>query len=361
MSFTAKISNYTTTTGEDVARALTRGVDYTLSCIKRYNPAMLPQFAISVNSGASGDLRNVFVDRSVFELLNVDKQQGSVSYWARPIDEKMMQKAKDSKSIYFATYHDPVYTITGTSVLDIFPQETSANRAIAQIVPHTGGLTIDDSNETIKVTAYSYNGASHASVERFPLWAKELVILHASECILIERLSNFKSLLPTDLDADTTLFNQIADFEGSISYTFPSSAYQDALDKAQMLVDKTASIGDDGTVISAQSWLEDEDEDMVASTLSVASQELSRANAILGEFQAELNAKVTDKSQELQEFQTNLQKKISLYDKIIQKLSTDYQWQTTQLQMVMAKKQEYIQHQLQGGISDTVDEGEARG
>ena len=199
------------------------------------------------------------------------------------------------------------------------------------------------------------------SVERFPLWAKELVILHASECILIERLSNFKSKLPTDLDADTTLFNQIADLDLSISYTFPSSEYQDALSKAQMLVDKSASIGDDGTVLSAQSWLEDEDEDMVASTLSVASQELSRANAILGEFQAELNAKVTDKSQELQEFQTNLQKKISLYDKIIQKLSTDYQWQTTQLQMVMAKKQEYIQHQLQGGISDTVDEGEARG
>ena len=360
MSFTAKISNYTTTTTEDVARALTRGVDYTLSCIKRYNPAMLPQFAISINSG-NDSIENCFIDRSVFELLNVDKQQGSVSYWARPIDEKMMQKAKDPKSIYFATYHDPVYAITGTSLLEIFPQETATNKAFAQIVPHTGGLTISDSNETIKVTGFTYNGASFVSVERFPLWAKELVILHASECILIERLSNFMSKLPTDLDADTTLFNQIADLDLSISYTFPSVDYQDALDKAQMLVDKSSSVGDDGTVLSAQSWLEDEDEDMVASTLSVASQELARANAILGEFQAELNAKVTDKSQELQEFQTNLQKKISLYDKIIQKLSTDYQWQTTQLQMIMAKKQEYIQHQLQGGISDTVDEGEARG
>jgi len=360
MSFTTRIRNYTTDTTGDVADALTRGVDYTLSCIKKYNPAMLPQFAISINSG-NATIENCFVDRSVFELLSVDKQQGAVSYWARPIDEKMFQKAKDPKSIYFATYHDPVYIITGTGLLDIFPQETSDNKAFAQIVVHSDGLTINDTNETIKVSGFAYNGVSFVSVERFPAWAKELVVLHAAECMLIERLSNFMSKLPTDLDADTTLFNQIADFEGSISYTFPSSAYQDALDKAQYLIDESAEIEDDGTVLSAQSWLEDEDEDMVASTLSVASQELARANAILAEFQAELNAKVTDKSQELQEFQTNLQKKISLYDKIIQKLNTDYQWQTTQLQMIMAKKQEFIQHQLQSGISDTVDEGEARG
>jgi len=417
MSFTTRIRNYTTDTTGDVADALTRGVDYTLSCIKKYNPAMLPQFAISINSG-NATIEDCFVDRSVFELLSVDKQQGAVSYWARPIDEKMFQKAKDPKSIYFATYHDPVYVITGTGILDIFPQETSDNKAFAQIVVHSEGLTIDDNNETIKVSGFAYNGASFVSVERFPAWAKELVVLHAAECMLIERLSNFMSKLPTDLDADTTVFDAIGDVDLSISgltqalptnfsqtvtmptfttVTFPSSALQDPLDKAQYLIDESAEIEDDGTVLSAQSWLEDEDEDMVASTLQVAAQELNRANTILSEHQSELSNKVQvfnnemtrytseiqkeaqrigldiseyqaelsdalqKKQNTLQEYSTNLSKKMSLYDKIIQKLNTDYQWQTAQLQMIMGKKQEFIQHQLQSGISDTVDEGEARG
>ena len=179
--------------------------------------------------------------------------------------------------------------------------------------------------------------------------------------------------------------------------TFPSSALQDPLDKAQYLIDESAEIEDDGTVLSAQSWLEDEDEDMVASTLQVAAQELNRANTILSEHQSELSNKVQvfnnemtrytseiqkeaqrigldiseyqaelsdalqKKQNTLQEYSTNLSKKMSLYDKIIQKLNTDYQWQTAQLQMIMGKKQEFIQHQLQSGISDTVDEGEARG
>tara|TARA_R110002020_G_scaffold384221_1_gene594865 strand:- start:2101 stop:3183 length:1083 start_codon:yes stop_codon:yes gene_type:complete len=360
MSFTNKIANYTnSTSAENVTDALAKGIDYTLSCIKKYNPTMLSQFANAVNNGNT-TFSDIFEQFHIFELLSVDRKQSSTSYWARPIDEKMMQKAEDTSSIYYATYHDPVYSINASGTFSLLPVETSTNLATIFFVRHSEGKTVDDSNETLKDNEISFGGNTTASSEHFPNWAKELVVLHAAECVLMERLSDFRAKLPTDLDADTTLFDALPGIDLDISYTFPSTDYQDALDKAQNLIDGT-TMGGDTEPESAQYWLADEDEDMVASTLSVASQELQRASSILAEFNAEISAKVADKSQDLQAFQANLQKKISLYDKIIQKLSTDYQWQTTQLQMLAGKKQEFIQHQLQGGVSDTLDEGKARG
>ena len=195
------------------------------------------------------------------------------------------------------------------------------------------------------------------------------MVLHAAELLLVERLSDFRDKLPTDLDADTTLFNQIADVSAQISLdtalpsftnpTFPAGDVNDALTKAQNLIDGT-TMGGDTENESVQYWLADEDEDMVQVTLGTAAQELSRANAILGDFNAELSHNIqafqqdiakmgTELSEEqakmgakLQEYQANLAKKIQLYNTVIQKLSTDYQWCTQQLQVVSSKKQEFI-------------------
>ena len=118
---------------------------------------------------------------------------------------------------------------------------------------------------------------------------------------------------------------------------------------------------------------------MVGSTLSVAAQELNRANTILSEHQSELGNKVQvfnnemtrytseiqkeaqrigldiseyqaelqdalqKKQNTLQEYSTNLGKKMSSYTTLIQKISTDYQWLTQQLQVITGKKQEFIQ------------------
>ena len=144
-------------------------------------------------------------------------------------------------------------------------------------------------------------------------------------------------------------------------------------------------MGGDTEPESAQYWLADEDEDMVASTLSVASTELNRAGTILSDyqaelsgnvqnfnsevtkfqqeiakesqrtgitiqaFQAELSHKVADKQQELAEFQAMLAKKLQLYNTIIQKTTVDYQWTSTQIQMLAQKKQEFIQTHLKLG------------
>ena len=362
MSFTNKIKNYTNeTSSENVTDALAKGVDYTLATVKLRNPAIWSQFAIKVDSGNSvfGDIYPTF---NIFDLLSVDRKQGAVSYWARPIDEKMMQKAKDTKSIYFATYHDPVYSIGSDGVMDIQPTESSTNPASIYIVRDSGGKTITDATEVITDDTITFGGGTFGNSQQFPSFCKELVVLHAAECILMERMADFRTKLPTDLDADTTLFNQIDDVDLTPhGVTFPTSEVNDALTKAQNLIDGTDMGDDSATAESAQFWLLDEDEDMVGSTLSVAAQELGRANGILGRFNAELSSSTADLGLKEKEFQINLQKKMALYDKIIQKLTTDYQWTQGQLQLISAKKQEFIQHQLQGGVSDIADEGKARG
>ena len=114
--------------------------------------------------------------------------------------------------------------------------------------------------------------------------------------------------------------------------------------------------GDSATAESAQFWLLDEDEDMVGSTLSVAAQELGRANGILGRFNAELSSSTADLGLKEKEFQINLQKKMALYDKIIQKLTTDYQWVTQQLQVVGAKKQEFLKAVQPTGLGESAGE-----
>jgi len=107
--------------------------------------------------------------------------------------------------------------------------------------------------------------------------------------------------------------------------------FDDAMAKAKALID-TATIGGDTEPESAQYWLNNEDSEMVASTIQVASQELQRANlglqdalqtfntdmqkfqasgtgkfsADVAAYQAEVGAQVQDYTQKLQRYTTEL-------------------------------------------------------
>ena len=363
MSFTNKIAGYTnSTTGFDVTGALNKGIDYTIGVTASLNPSMLRLFAYKINLGTHDGVELDFMETYNLSHL-IDVQRGLK--FCRPVTDRQLSDIVDPTSIYYALADDPVYFLDGGGKLTIKPATANADatRGYLFAVPHSGGRSVDDTNELIRITGWTHNGeskvVSSSDDSGFPDVLYELVVMHASECLLMERMVDFRAKLPTDLDGDQTLFDAIADINLSLDYTFPSTAYQDALTKAQYLIDKTASVGDDGTVTSAQAWLEDEDEDMVASTLSVASQELQRAQAILGEFNSELSAQTTSKGQELTEFQTNLQKKMALFDKIISKITVDYTWTSQQIQMLVQKKQEFIQTHLKLGPQGS-PEGESK-
>lgn len=248
-------------------------------------------------------------------------------------DKKFDNKLIDIDSIYYADSTNPAYTIDSGKI-KIFPVPTSYETAsITKVVPGA----INDGSETI------------ANMPRF---LHNQVVRLASYYVLLKKIGDVRDSLPTDLDANTTAFDEIADFNDSIGVTtsLPSvpGAYSNAIDKAQALIDDVASIGGDTNtdgsgvdIYSAQKWLVDEDPEMLQSTLAVASQELQRAstalsshNAEINKYQAEISKESAEAGQALQEYQANLTKKIQSFTTLINKLNTDYQWMTAQLGII---------------------------
>ncbi len=377
MGFTIKLAQLTNSTAnESVADALNKGVDYVISTVASNNKELLGSFAVDVDMGnqATGSAGFDWVKTTnsihLLDVLKFEKQ-------CRKIKRSQAKQAEQTDSIYYALNAEPVYFLIGQNKIRVLPDVSPSQKGTLVVVPSSKGRTIDDSGEEIEINNIVIGGTtnSYSANEGFPTIFHELVLLHAAECMIIERLVDFRAKLPTDLDADTTLFNQIADVSAQISLdtslpsftnpTFPASDVNDALTKAQNLIDGSDMGGDSADMESAQYWLKDEDEDMVQVTLGTAAQELSRANAILGDFNAELSHNVqafqqgiakmsTELSEEqakmgakLQEYQANLAKKIQLYNTVIQKLSTDYQWMTQQLQIITGKKQEFVANHIQ--------------
>tara|TARA_R100000654_G_scaffold863_5_gene3362 strand:- start:17381 stop:18508 length:1128 start_codon:yes stop_codon:yes gene_type:complete len=360
MSFKTRIENNTASvTGFDLTEALEKGLEYVLSVIGQ-NPALLEEFSSTQTSAADGV--DWIKDAKGMYLLNVSRQDGSVYREARKVPKSVKDKIGDSSSIHFATSLSPAYYIEGRK---IFMKPIAGSGAVMQLelVQNKNGYTINDNNEKI------YNADGDASTQAgFPPQFNELVVLHASECILMEKLSEFTNKLPTDLDSDLTMFDKITDISAQISLdtslpSFTAPTFRnanDALTKAQNLIDGT-TMGGDTENESVQYWLADEDEDMVQATLSTASQELQRASAILSDYNAELSRNVSQFQQDvakmglelneeqakqqakIAELQANLGKSIQLYNTLIQKIEVDFKYLTSQLQMVSGKKQEFVQ------------------
>lgn len=304
MSFSTRIENYTNSvTAENQVDALKKGVDYVISVVSSTNPNKLTEFAYEVSLGnltsAGSDWRN---DYNGAHLLSV--RRGSKV--CRQVNNRLKDDLTDSSSIYYALPNDPTYYEEADGKVYIRPDcvDNTENRGAIYIVATSDGRTIDDANETIKMANWgAVNGISQifgATDLMFPIRYHELVIMHAAECILMERLIDFRTSIPDGLDAE----------------------WADALAKAKKLFDDSANIeGDDaGTGLSVQYWLNDEDEDMVGATINSISSELNRASQYQTKFKADL-----------------------------EKLATDYQWTQGQIQMLSQKKAEWIQLNISGG------------
>ena len=340
MAFDAKVKKFAGDsaglTSVSIDDALKQGVDFTLATVKAISPQNLSQFARK--SVVPTALNLDIASNNIFEVLKIERD----GIFCQPAAEENKAKVAEVDSIYYANSTSPVYITDSTGVLNVYPNPGANTQAWIYFISASNGKVINDGPETITDSSITIGGVTTNGTEHFPAVWKDLVIYHAAELLLVERLSLFRTKLPTDLDADTTLFTKIADIDLSITSTFPTAEVNDALTKAQELIDGVSMGGDSTTAESAQYWLLDEDEDMVSVTLSTAAQELGRANAVLARFNAELTSSTVVKSQEEKEFQINLQKKMALYSKIIEKLNNDYQWCTGQLQLLASKKQEFI-------------------
>jgi hypothetical protein len=160
-------------------------------------------------------------------------------------------------------------------------------------------------------------------------------------------------------------------------FTFDWTNVDDALTKAQNLIDTDDSVGgdDSGAAFdSAQEWLEDEDPEMVTSVLNTAAQEVSRAQASISKEQrkleeysqksdaemsryqnvltkyravvekttSELNNKIQGFNSRVQNEQMNMQSKVEQYQRDTEKYNTEVQAKVSEFERVAnAKVQEF--------------------
>jgi len=336
MSFTAQIGYLTGDASANdatvLSNALNDGVKEVITKVAQINPSLLHSMSSDHEATSNTDSDNQLTENNI--VLNVTRYDATntITRNCTPIDKKNVEKAIDTDSLYYAPITSPVYVVDKARVL-VYPVPSGSEKAV--ITKVVAGTISDGTNTILNMPTYL-----HQQVVRFA----------AREC-LIYRIGEFTKELPTDFN-DTTVFDTIADFDDSIGVTttLPSihADYQDAVDKAQNLIDDVASIGGDvntdgsGTdIYSAQKWLIDEDPEMLNGTLSTAAQELQRAQSVLTGFNAELSkyqAEITKESAEagqaLQEYQANLTKKVQSFTTLIGKITTDYGWLVQQLGVV---------------------------
>lgn len=402
MAFVDEVGYYAgTTSGKntEVSKFLANGVQWVISRIEKTNPDMLPLFASLQTLNNSTTTLTLNTNYKIIDIVrrNGDATNGE-ELKCSPINAAFRSNAKNTDSIYFASKNSPVYYIDNR-VLNVLP--VPDNDQIAKI-----SIVLPDTSVAHSDTA----------IDNFPSEMYHAVVLYAAGQLIHNKMATMNSSLPTDLDADTTPFDAISDLSTSLSMgsvtvpaafddtavgnvptlnisTSHNTEYTDALTKAKNLIDKSGSIGDDSTVTSVQGWLADEDDEMVAATLSTAGQELQRASSYLSKFQADINkevqsftvemqtyqAKVAEESaksninttrfqtelgfqtananEALAEFNANLQKKLSLYTTLISKLTTDYQWLQGQYVAVKQELADFMAPYISQGILDSTVEG----
>ena len=368
MAFVDEVGYYAGTTANkntEISKFLANGVQWVINQIEKTNPNMLPLFASLQTLNNSATTLTLSTNAKIIDVV---RRNGNASTGEElkcsPINAAFRSNAKNVDSIYYASKNSPVYYIDN-AVLNVLP--------------------IPDNDEIVKISIVLPDTSvahSDSAIDNFPSEMYHAVVLYAAGQLIHNKMTDINAKLPTDLDADTTVFDALNDLTGtvsvttslptwstskslpssislasslpadlSISTTLPSlnitSAYtgdlQDALDKAKHLIDKTGSIGDDSSVTSAQGWLEDEDEEMTQATLNTAAQELQRANAILGKFQADINKQVQQFSGDVQKHQAEIQEKQAEVNAAAQKVNTEISSDSTIAQTDVAIYQAELQ------------------
>ena len=355
MAFNAEIGHYAGETDaypNAISKFLVNGVQWIITMIEKTDPNMLPLFA---SLQTLNDSTRTLTLATNSKIIDIVRRNGNASTGEElkcsPINAAFRSNAKNTDSIYYASKDSPVYYIDN-GVLNVLP--------------------IPDNNEIVKISIVLPDtsvAGTDSAIDNFPSEMYHGVVLYAAAQLLHHKMASLNAKLPTDLDADTTVFDAIQDIGQSLSLTASlpnwstskglpstieissdlpggwtdlssampelnistslSSEYGDALTQAKNLIDigittdEASGANEDSTPQSAGYWLKDEDEEMVQSTLTVASQELQRASAHLAKFQADINKEVQEFTVDMQTFQAKLSEEQADINAAAQKVSTE--------------------------------------
>ena len=373
MAFNAEIGNYAGETDaypNAISKFLANGVQWIITMVEKTNPDMLPLFASLQTLNDSTKTLTLATNSKIIDIVrrNGNATNGE-ELKCSPINAAFRSNAKNTDSIYYASKNSPVYYIDN-AVLNVLP--------------------VPDNDEIVKISIVLPDtsvAGTDSAIDNFPSEMYHGVVLYAAAQLLHHKMAALNAKLPTDLDSDTTVFDAIADIGQSLSvstslpswstsknlpstisisaavgdWTDLSSAmpslnlsssisndYGDALDKAKHIIDTAASVGgntqvDSVDMKSVQQWLVDEDEEMTQATLTVAAQELNRANVCLQKFQADINKEVQEFTVDMQTFNAKIQEEQAEINTEVQKVQTEISQDSTIAQTDIAVYQAELQ------------------
>ena len=265
------------------------------------------------------------------KILNVFRSDGDINQPCRKIPAKQKGRVSDPDDMAYATITDPIYYIDNNGL---------------DVLPNGGSCTYSE----VQYPAVAY---SDSSVLVFPDEAEHLVVLYGAvksiQNVLGDKSSNTDittafTLLKAAVDQAETAGDKFASstsdsvYDTDSTWTAASSQLtrvKDALDNAEKIIDDGANsptgnaAGDAGTYLYT-----DEDTELLNGAISIASSEISRAQAHLSEWTAigdmrvkEINAALSEAKGYADEIQARLQvdtSQYSWYEKQQSKLQSDY-------------------------------------
>ena len=384
-SFTYQIGYYTGDASDysaEITQWLTDGVKATIARAGAMNPDLLHKFSASTPVWDGGGYPVTTKGRVLLVERDASEDATDIRR-ARPVNPQYKNQITSATSLYYAPRQEPKYYIEN-GVLYVKPTPTANQPATVSSVVY--GAVSDTSTPSIATFPEEF-------YKHVVLWVA-MNVLHAKTVAVLESL-------PTDLDANTVVFDDISDFSETMSLaTSVPSAFSvssglpsaitvstglppsfnittslpsaisvatalpddwsvselpvfhpmpsidghvaDGLQNAQYFVDYQESLGVSQDI---EDWLNNEDVEMVDSVLQTASTELQRAGTALQKYQAEQQSKMNNWRQEVENHQSIVSAEAQSMQAQIQKYQAELQSDIETANSELSKYQAEIQRE----------------
>jgi len=393
MAFNAEIGNYAGETDaypNAISKFLANGVQWVISMLEKTNPDMLPLFASLQTLNNSSPTLTLATNAKIIDVVRTNADSSGEDLKCSPINSAFRSNAANSDSLYYASVNSPVYYINN-AVLTVLPTPTASQTAkISMVLPDTSVAGTDSAIDNFPSEMYHavilYAAAQLLHHKMAALNAKLPTDLDSDTTVfdaisdlsvglsistgLPSAISVSSSLpgaismsagLPPDISVSTSLPGAI-DVSGAAvgtwsdpgaigDLTLPTvpSEVSDALTQAKNLIDvgittdEASGTNDDATPQSSGYWLADEDEEMTQATISVAAQELQRANVLLNEYSKEIEKGQAAFNADVQKHQADLAESLQTFNSSVQKHQSLLEDETSRVNAEISKYQSEVQ------------------
>ena len=203
MAFVDEIGYYAGSTSgktSEVTQFLTDGVKWVINQIEKGNPELLPLFAQASTLNNSSPTLALTINSRIIDVVRLNADDGTAeALKCSPVNAAYRSNVVNTDSIYYAGKDSPVYYVDN-GVLSVKPTPTATQTATISIV-------LPDTSVA----------GSESAIANFPSDLYHAVILYAAIQLLHNKMAALNSKLPTDLDADTTVFDALSDVSADIA------------------------------------------------------------------------------------------------------------------------------------------------